>query len=519
MSDQKDSRIRRREFLQHAAAATAGFTIVPRHVLAGSGQLAPSDRFNVAGVGIGGMGRSNLISLASQNIVALCDVDWGYAGAAFDKLAADAAALEQRLANPPANPPASANAARLAEMRQRNIDQAANMKRLAEAYPKAARYVDYREMLDKQKDIDGVVVATPDHLHAVVALAAMDLGKHVYVQKPLSWSVEEARRLAKKAAATKVATQMGNQGHSTDDARLVNEHIWAGTIGEVREVHVWTNRPLAYWPQGIPRPEVGKTPAETLRWNMSGVMERLGTAMAGDYPVPEKLNWDLFLGPAPYVPYHPVYHPFNWRGWVDWGCGAIGDMGAHLIDHPVWALDLGYPTSVETVSTPFNKATFPMATTTYYQFPARGDKPAVKLNWYDGALFPPRPEELGDTKLNPTGGVIYYGSKGKLMHDTYGYFPKLLPQSLADSAATPPQKLPRITTSHEMNWVEAAKNKTEASCPFSYAARLTEVMLLGVVSLRAGTKIHYDGDNMRVTNDTAANDFLKREYRQGWQLT
>ena len=517
MRDTKDSTIPRRQFLQQAAAATAGFTIVPRHVLAGSGQTAPSDRFNVAGVGIGGMGRSNLINLASQNIVALCDADWGYAGAAFDKLSADAARLEQRLAAPP---PAGEQAnPRTARMRERGQEQLANMKRLAEAYGRAAKYSDYREMLDKQKDIDGVLVATPDHLHAVIALAAMDLKKHVYVQKPLSWSVDEARRLARKAAETKVATQMGNQGHSSDDARLVNEHIWAGTIGEVREVHVWTNRPLAYWPQGIPRPEPGQTAAADLKWNMSGINERLASAMAGTFPVPDKLNWDLFLGPAPFVPYHPVYHPFNWRGWVDWGCGAIGDMGAHLIDHPFWALDLGYPTSVETVSTPFNKATFPMATTTYYEFPARGDTPAVKLNWYDGALFPPRPEELGETRLNPTGGVIYYGSKGKLMHDTYGFNPKLLPQALADSAPTPPQKLPRITTSHEMNWVDAAKAGAETSCPFSYAAQLTEVMLLGVVSLRAGTKIQYDGEAMRVTNNAAANDFLRRDYRDGWKLT
>ncbi len=518
MSDHTRPAMPRRRFLQHAVAATAGFTIVPRHVLAGSGQTAPSDRFNVAGVGVGGMGRSNLINLASQNIVALCDVDWGYAGAAFDRLLDDAAQREKRMAAAPP-PSGQGDADGRARMRARAAEQIADMKRLAEASARAARYTDYREMLDKQKDIDGVVVATPDHLHAVIALAAMDLGKHVYVQKPLSWSVEEARRLARKAADTRIATQMGNQGHSSDDARLVNELIWAGTIGEVREVHVWTNRPLAYWPQGIPRPEAGKTPAAELRWNMTGVMERLATAMAGDHPVPETLNWDLFLGPAPYVPYHPVYHPFNWRGWVDWGCGAIGDMGAHLIDHPFWALDLGYPASVETVSTPFNKATFPMATTTYYQFPARDGKPAVTLNWYDGALFPPRPEELGETKLNPTGGVLYYGSKGKLMHDTYGFNPKLLPQSLAESAPAPPQTLPRIATSHEMNWVEAAKNKTEASCPFSYAARLTEVMLLGVVALRAGTKIHYDGQTMRVTNDAAANDFLKREYRQGWELT
>jgi predicted dehydrogenase len=347
----------------------------------------------------------------------------------------------------------------------------------------------------------------------------MDLGKHVYVQKPLTWSIEEARRLASKAADTKLTTQMGNQGHSSDDARLVNEHIWAGTIGEVCEVHVWTNRPLAYWPQGIPRPEVGKTLPADLKWNMAGVNERLATAMAGTFPVPEKLNWDLFLGPAPFVPYHPIYHPSNWRGWVDWGCGAIGDMGAHLIDHPFWALDLGYPTSVETVSTPFNKATYPMATTTYYQFPARGDKPAVKLNWYDGALFPPRPEELGEARLNPTGGVLYYGSKGKLMHDTYGRNPRLLPVSLHQSYGKPKPKLPRIPNeSHEMNWVDAAKGKTTASCPIEYAAKLTEVMLLGVVALRAGRKIEYDAANMRITNAPAANQYLEREPRAGWSF-
>ena len=519
MSDTHDSGIPRRRFLQQAAAAAAGFTIVPRHVLARSGQPPPSDRLNIAGVGVGGMGRANLINLASENIVALCDVDWGYAGAAFDKLLADAARTEERLNAPPAALPAGITPERAAVMRRRSAEQAANMKRLAEQSGRAVRYTDYREMLDKQKDIDGVVVATPDHTHAVIALAAMDLDKHVYVQKPLTWSVAEARRLAKKAAASKVATQMGNQGHSSDDARLVNEHIWGGSIGEVREVHVWTNRPLAFWPQGVPRPESGKTPPDQLRWNMTGVMERLGTAMAGTYPVPDKLAWDLFLGPAPQVPYHPVYHPFNWRGWVDWGVGAIGDMGAHLIDHPYWALDLGYPTSVETVSTPFNKASYPMATTTYYQFPARGTRPAVKMVWFDGALMPPRPEALGEVKLNAGGGVLYYGSKGLLMHDTYGANPKLLPQSLAESTPAPPTKLPRIATSHEMNWVDAAKGRTAASCPFSYAAALTEVMLLGIVALRAGTKIHYDGAAVRVTNSPDANQFLTREYRQGWQLT
>ena len=495
----------RRTFLKEAATAAAGLTIVPRHVLAGSGRPAPSDLLNIAGVGVGGMGRSNIINLSSQNIVALCDADWSYASEGFDKLDQSIATQKGRL-----------GFAKTPAIRQRQEQQIADMQRLMDVHlPKTKRYADFREMLDKQKDIDAVLVATPDHLHAVIASAAMDLGKHVYVQKPLTWSVAEARHLSKKAAETKVATQMGNQGHSTDDARLINEHIAAGTIGDVREVHVWTNRPLAYWPQGIPRPEAQEL--KDLAWNMAGVMKRLANAMAGSYPVPDQLKWDLFLGPAVPTEYHPVYHPFNWRGWADWGCGAIGDMGAHLIDHPFWALDLGLPTAIETVSTPFNKSTFPMATTTYFEFAPRGDKPAVKLTWYDGALLPPRPDELGETQLDKTGGVLYIGSKGKLLHETYGANPKLL-GALADTPA-PPQTLKRITTTHELNWVEAAKGNGETSSPFSYASKLTETMLLGVVALKAGTKIHYDAEGMKVTNNANANEFLTRQYREGWKLT
>jgi predicted dehydrogenase len=504
--------IARRDLLKSAAVA-AGVTIVPRHVLGGTGFQAPSDTLNIAGVGVGGMGRSNLTNLASQNIVALCDVDWSYAGRGFDRLEQQAAEARRRLSQPP---PAGATDARRRGMER----QVEGMRLLAEKAPRATRYQDYREMLEKQRDIDAVMIATPDHTHAVIALAAMALGKHVYVQKPLCWSVEEARALARKAAASpKIVTQMGNQGHSLDDARKAIEYVWAGAIGDVKEVHVWTNRPLAFWPQGIPRPEPLKSKPDELGWDMKGVMERLAASMVGSYPVPEKLAWDLFLGPAPHVPYHPVYHPFNWRGWVDWGQGALGDMGAHLVDHPFWALDLGLPSTVETVSTPFNKASYPMATTTYYEFPARGEKPPVKLTWYDGGLLPPKPDELGDEKVNPGGGVLFVGSKGKLMHDTYGSNPRLLPKSLHDSFGTPPQKLPRIATSHEMNWVDAAKGKTQASCPFDYATKLTEVMLLGIVALRAGTKIHYDGAAMKVTNNAAANEFLRREYRQGWSLS
>jgi predicted dehydrogenase len=351
----------------------------------------------------------------------------------------------------------------------------------------------------------------------------MDLGKHVYVQKPLTWSVAEARLLAKKSAEhPKLATQMGNQGHSYDDARKVIEYVWSGAIGDVREVHVWTNRPLGYWPQGIPRPQPADPdkPMSTNQWNNTAIMRRLANAMAGNYPVPEGLAWDLFLGVAPYVEYHPVYHPFNWRGWVDWGQGALGDMGAHLIDHPFWSLKLGLPTSIETVSTPFNNQSYPNATTTYYEFAARENMPAVKLIWYDGGLLPPKPAELGDDeKVDPGGGVMFIGSKGKLMHETYGLHPRLLPKSLHESVGTPPQKLPRIPNeAHELNWAEAAKGKTEPSCPFSYAARLTETMLLGVVSLKAGGKIYYDAENMRITNNAKANDYLRRQPRNGWTL-
>jgi len=481
---------------------------VPRHVLGGTGFTAPSDTVNVAGVGVGGMGRSNMTALSSQNIVALCDVDWGYVDKGFTKYA------DQFKTNANRTMPADVTP----EMRKRFEEQRANTALYLEKHPKAKRYTDFREMLEKQKDIDGIVVATPDHNHAVIASAAMDLGKHVYVQKPLTWSVFEARHLAKKAAAKKVITQMGNQGHSTDDARVINEYIAAGAIGDVREVHVWTNRPLSHWPQGIPRPEVKDV--SNLGWNYKNTMDRLANAMAGNYPKPDGLEWDLFLGPSSAsIDYHPVYHPFNWRGWVDWGCGAIGDMGAHLIDHPFWALNLGFPIAVETVSSPYNKASFPGNTMTFYDFAARGSMPPVRLTWYDGAFKPSKPEELGDEELNLEGGVIFVGSKGKLMHQTYGAKPRLLPKSLHESFGKPPEKFKRVTTSHELNWINAIKGTDQASSPFEYAARLTETMLLGVVALKAGHKIQYDGEAMRITNDESANQYLTREMRKGFALT
>lgn len=496
----------RRSFIAGTAMAATGLLILPRHVLGGPRHTAPSDRLNIAGIGVGGMGAANMRALASENIVALCDVDWGYTDKSFRKMFAGVGDLQARLAKAP-------TAAKRMELEER----IAQTKLLSGKFDSIKRYTDYRKMLEQRKDIDAVVIATPDHLHAVIASAAMSLGKHVYVQKPLTWSIFEAREMARKARENpKIVTQMGNQGHSTDDTRLIHEYIDAGAIGEVREVHAWTNRPLGYWPQGVPRPRAVPKP-DNASWDMDAVNSRLANAMAGNYPMPKGLEWDLFLGPGPVIEYHPLYHPFNWRGWTDWGVGAIGDMGAHLIDSPFWSLDLGFPTSVETVSTPFNHESYPTATMTYYDFPARGDKPPVRLTWYDGALLPPGLEALGAGQMHD-GGVLYVGDKGKLVHETYGDNPRLLPQSLQESVGTPPRKFARIKTSHEMNWVDACKGRGETTSPFDYAARLTEVMLLGVVSLRAGGRIEYDAQNMRVTNMADANQFLRRDYRAGWSL-
>jgi predicted dehydrogenase len=515
MTDKNE--ISRRSFIREAAVTSAAVSLVPRHVL-GRGYTPPSDTLNVACVGVGGMGRSNLINLASQNIVALCDVDWGYTDKNLSRLDTDVANLQQHIDHPDATPANGKPAPKIApEKTKERLNAILHLKN--DLIPKAKRYSDYRKMLEQQKDIDAVVIATPDHMHATIALACMDLGKHVYVQKPLCWSVDEARRLAKRAKETKVATQMGNQGHSLDDARTAVEYVWSGAIGEVREIHVWTDRPVGFWPQGVPRPKAAVEPLDVEKWDPAGVDIRLAAAMAaGNYPVPDTLSWDLFLGVSPNIPYHPIYHPFNWRGWTDWGVGAIGDMGAHLLDVSMWSLNLGLPTSIETVSTPFNGASYPHSTLTFYEFPARGTMPPVKLTWYDGGLMPRKPEEMGEEELIKEGGALLIGSKGKLMHNTYGAKPRLLPKSLNDSVGKPPEKLSRIANeAHEMNWVDAAKGKTQACCPFEYASQLTEVMLLGVVSLRAGKKILYDGPNMRVTNVPDANQYLSRQQpRQGW---
>ena len=496
-------RLTRRQFVSETGALALGGMVVKRHVLGGPGYQAPSDTLNVAIVGAGGMGMSNAEALVTQNIVAICDVDFGY--------------VERSLAG---------------RGKDRDGKARPDGVLLQEQVGKAVRYADFREMLDKQKNIEGVVIATPDHAHAVIANAAMLAGKHVYVQKPLTYSVHEARVLRATAQKTGVVTQMGNQGHSRDSARLINEWIQAGVIGPVSEVHVWTNRPI--WPQGIPRPAApppppAGAPPATPSWNQRAINEATAAAMAGNYPAPEGLRWDLYLGPvAEDIPFHPVYHPFNWRGWTDFGVGALGDMGAHLIDHPFWALGLGYPTSIEATSTPWGgprakPVTYPLAMTVHYEFPARGTMPAVRLNWYDGGLMPPRPAFLPDDITLPRGdggGGVFIGSKGILTYETYGNNPKVYPESVAQAAEKVPKTFPRIEVPHEVNFAQACKGETAPSAPFDYSAALTETMLLGIVALRAGQgkKVLYDGANMQFTNAPDANQYLTREYRTGWAI-
>lgn len=502
----------RRDFVAGSATLALGAMMAPRTVLGGTAYRNHLAKLNIACVGIGGMGMNNMSQAATENIVAVCDVDYGY--------------VERSLQG---------------RLKPRTGEPSASNVRLGEAYTQAAKYSDFRIMLEKQKDIDAVMIATPDHLHAAIALAAMDLGKHVYVQKPLAYSVHETRLLSKAAAAKpSLATQMGNQGHSMEGSHRINEIINSGILGTVHEVHVWTDRPVRYWAQGIPRPRPATAPAAGAapatpntrpQWNMGTVDNAVRAAMAAnDQSPPDGMNWDLFLGPAPEIPYHPAYHPFAWRGWLDFGVGSIGDMGAHLIDQPYTALGLTYPTSVTASSTPWgggnqNPASYPMATMVQYEYPAVGSRAPVKLYWYDGGLMPPRPAMLPDDApmTNPGsdgGGGVFVGEKGIMFYETYGNKPRIYPESVAQQAEQLPVTLPRITVSHEQNWIQAAKGEAKISSPFSLAAPLTETMLLGIVALRAGQgrKIIYDGPNMNIVNAPEANKYLTREYRTGWAL-
>jgi predicted dehydrogenase len=445
--------VTRRQLLGAASAAVA-LTVVPRHVVGGTRALAPSDKLNVAGIGVGGMGGANLRAVESENIVALCDADPGHAAPTFQR------------------------------------------------YPNAKPHKDYRKMLDEQKDIDACVIATPDHTHAVITMAAMKAGKHVYTQKPLTHAVYESRALTLAAREAKVATQMGIQGHSSEEARLICEWLWDGAIGEVREVDAWCS--LSYYP-----------------WGHAGWSSKWGGGgrPKDTPPVPKDLDWDLWLGPAPERPYHPAYHPGVWRCWLDFGCGMMGDRGAHTLDPVFWALKLTAPTSLEATSLGLNAETHPIASIVTYQFPARENLPPVKLTWYEG-LRPPRPEELEDglTLGHSEGGALFKGSKGKLMCGVYGDSARLIPESRMKEYKRPAKTLPRVPDSHEQDWVRACKSGQPAGANFDYSGPLTETCLLGNVARRMDARIVWDAANLKVTNLPKANDLVRTEYRKGWSL-
>jgi predicted dehydrogenase len=441
----------RRTFLLSSAALAAGLAAAGgKKRYAAPRKVSANDKLNIAGIGAGGKGSSDVEGASEgNNIVALCDVDWHRGAETFKK------------------------------------------------FPNAKQYKDFRQMLEKEyHNIDAVTISTPDHMHAPAAIAAMQLGKHVYVQKPLTHDIYEARRLKELAREYKVASQMGNQGHSGEGVRRLCEWIAAGAIGTVRETHIWTNRPI--WPQGIPRPHK-------------------------EDKVPKDFPWDLWLGTAPKRPYvKGVYHPFNWRGWWDFGCGALGDMACHIMDPAYTALKLGYPSSVEAVSEGNNNETGPKWSIITYQFPARGAMPPVKLIWYDGNKMPPRPDVIpADEKLGDgDNGTLFVGDKGYLSCGCYGGNPSLHPREKMNDFKRPEKTIPN-SSGHYQEWIEACKGieppKGGFTGNFDYAGPFTEMVLLGNVAVRAGKKIEYDPVNMKITNLPEANKYLKRDYRRGWR--
>ena len=436
----------RRGFLG-AAGVAAGLMIVPSHVLGGVvGQVAPSEQLRMAGIGVGGQGYGDLKNMASEEVVAICDVD-------------------QRM-----------------------------VRRAVREWPRAKVHSDFRRMLEEQKEIEAVVIATPDHLHAPATMMAMRMGKHVYCEKPLTHSVYEARAIGKAARECKVATQMGNQGQASEEARVVWEMIMAGAIGEVREVHAWSNRRPDISQRGVARPK--ETPA-----------------------VPDYLDWDMWVGPAPMRPYHPSYLPFSWRGWWDFGTGVLGDIGCHQLSTAFKALKLGHPSSVEASSTNWQLSeeisleTAPVASVVRYKFPAIEGRGPVEIVWYDGGIKPPRPEELeSDRSFGESDGIMYVGTKGKIL----GH--RLIPAKRQEEYGRPPKVLER-SVGHYNEWLVACKGGKAAGANFAdHAAHLAEVVLLGYVAIRVNDRLEWDGENLRVKNNDAANALLNPPYREGWKL-
>jgi len=458
----------RRSFIKSASIVAGSFMIVPRHVL-GKGFIAPSDKLNIAGIGAGGKGESDLSEFAKNpkvNIVGLCDVD-------------------ER--------------------------QAVNSRK---RFPKAKYYRDFREMLDKEKNnIDACSISTPDHIHAIATISAMQLGKHVYTQKPLTHDIHEARLLANAAKRFKVITQMGNQGGSSDGVREAMEIHNAGLLGDVHTVQVWTNRPI--WPQGLPTP-------------------------TGKFETPKEVDWDLWLGPAKYRDYNPAYMPWNWRGFNAFGTGALGDMACHMMDPVFRLLPIDFPTEVEcsipTSWSPDGKEAkypegFPAASIIHLKYPRKDNKGTIDVSWYDGGLLPKLPDELlpGEAFGASDGGALFIGTKSKMIVDCYGANPRLLPSKLMKTTTMPKQTIARVPEGHYQQWVNACLEgygKSKTSSNFEYAGPFTESILIGNLAIRswniegnAGRKrLLWDAKEMKITNFDEANQFVKLPRRQGWEL-
>jgi predicted dehydrogenase len=446
-----EASLTRRQFLRSAGIAVTAFTIVPRYVVAGSGQTPPSEKLNIAGIGVGGQGAGDIDAVASgKNIVALCDVDSKHSAKTFQK------------------------------------------------YPQAKPYRDFRRMFDEMnKGIDAVVVATPDHFHAVAAMAAIKHGKHVYCEKPLAHSIYEVRQLMKAAQKYKVVTQLGNQGHSFDSIRNFCEWIWDGAIGNVHTINCGCSA-------------------------VNSAIDQL-PHLKEHHDVPPTLDWDIWLGPAQERPYHPAYLPGAWRSWVPFGNGTVGDWTCHVVDPVFWALDLGAPSTIQAHVKDYDFQTqgdsYPRGEVITYEFPATAKRGPIAMNWYSGTEKIPRPPELEADEKDIGTGAAVIGDKGTIVYGSHGAGQvRLIPQSKMDAYKKPPKTLPRVKE-HHWDWLQAIRNGTKAGSDFSYGGPLTEIALLGIIAIKmGGRKLDWDAKRGKFTNCTDANKYLNPPYRKGWKL-
>ncbi len=497
--------ISRRRFL--ATATAAACTIVPRNVLGGPGQVPPSGKINIAFIGVGSQGLRVMLSFLRNSdvqAVAVCDPNkgsadypqWGqneFRNGVRDLLGTKSGWewLSPNQSIPLTRTLKATGGMAGREPCQKIVEAYYGNGKRSGQYRGCKAYSDFRELLDKEKDVDAIVIGTTDNLHAAVAVAAMEKGKHVYCQKPMSHTIYEARRMAEVAQQKRVATQVAVMNAASEDTRLLCEWIADGAIGSVRQVHNWSSRP--FWPQGLERPQASQQ-------------------------VPEGLDWDLWLGPAPERPFHHAYLPFVWRGWYDFGCGALGDMGCYSFDTIFRALKLGAPTSVEASSTERYSETFPRSSVIHFNFPARGDMAPVRLTWYDGGLKPPRPDGLKDDQDLKEEGLLFVGDRGAILCGFNGRGLKLFPEDREKSYKRPPKTLPR-SPGHQREWLDACKGeKIKPGADFAFSGVVTEALLLGNVALRMGQRLLWDQASLRAVNAASAQQYIRPERRTGWSL-